>query len=90
MWYEPKWLAYRYINSEEAHPFAHAQYMEWDTNPEKHELVVKWREWERDRIIKQIDEWLANEAERLGTTYIEIWTPNFSDQLKQLIKGDTK
>ena len=51
LWYEPKWLAYRYINSEEAHPFAHAQYMEWDTNPEKHELVVKWREWERNRIV---------------------------------------
>ena len=45
---------------------------------------------ERERIIKLIDEWLADEAERLGTTYIEIWTPNFSDQLKQLIKGDTK
>lgn len=45
---------------------------------------------DRERIVKQIDEWLADEAERLGTTYIEIWTPNFSDQLKQLIKGETK
>jgi len=47
--WEPKWLAHRAAGE------IHADYHESAFSPERHELIMLWREWERDRIIALIE-----------------------------------
>jgi hypothetical protein len=81
--WEPLWVSR--LCFKEIHAEQHAQ-----GDGRDHPLVKEWREWEQERIIKVLDEWLHENAERLGSTYIEIWTPNFIEQVRQVIKGESK
>ena len=45
---------------------------------------------ERKRIIKVLDEWLWDNAERLGTTYMEIWITKFIEDVKEVTERGNK
>lgn len=62
-WIEPMWMIRDFIEKD------HAWYHEAATNPESHPLTTGWREFERNRIIKLLEDnwvepmdWLSVEA----------------------------
>ena len=48
--------------------------------------LIDGRDAERKRIIRVLEEWLWDNSERLGTTYIEIWIPKFMEDVKEVTK----
>ena len=79
--WEPEWLAK--LAAKELHLEWHEMVM----NPETTPLAIEWRKWERERIIKLLEEQLAAHTLPNGTVYIEFQV--ISD-LIALIKGEQK
>jgi hypothetical protein len=57
--WEPKWLSR--IGAADAHLLYHDTALKDQEQPEKHPLVIAWREWERERIIALLEEKLSED-----------------------------